>query len=200
MSSLVAATTPSIDFQHEATKGFTSRYVRSKSREMVGHASLCEADRPDIEQYLLLAVWRAIPRFDPAMGAWESFVATVVERRADRILRRRKADRRLENVEVYSLDVLVQDEEGNDVSLASQIGQEHKDVVTGCRSISHVDECDLRHDVNQLMESVPARTRQVCSLLMTLSEREIAEAEGIQRRTVRAHMQRLREKAEAKEF
>lgn len=199
MSQIAASTLPS-DLNHELTQGFAARFIRRKSRQMLGHTGLREADRPDIEQYLLMSLWRAIPKFDASAGDWRAFVATVIERRADRFLKRRRALRRMDGVDVASLDVLVKDQDGVDVPLATQIGQQHREAVTGCQSTSDAERVEMSLDVEWMLESAAPRTRYLCEQLQTASDREVAEQEGINRRTIRKHLRRLRDKYGDKEF
>ena len=183
-----------IDLNHELTEGFAARFIRRKSRQMLEHTGLRESDRPDVEQYLLLAVWKAATSFDPAAGDWEAFVATVVERRADRFLKRRRADKRLNGQELASLDVLVKDQDGVDVPLATQIGAQHREGVTGRFAATDAELFETEHDVNVMLDSAAPRTRQLCSELLHQSERDVAEQHGVARRTVRKHMRRLRDR------
>ena len=199
MSQIAVSSLPS-DLNHELTQGFAARFIRRKSRQMLGHTGLREADRPDIEQYLLMSLWRAIPKFDSSAGDWRAFVATVIERRADRFLKRRRAFRRMDGVEVASLDVLVKDQDGVDVPLATQIGKHHQEAVTGCQSASEAERVEMALDVTLMLESAPPRTRYLCEKLRSASDREVADQEGINRRTVRKHLRRLREKYGDEEF
>lgn len=194
MSQVAVPCPPAIDLDHELTAGFAARFIRRKARQLMGLAALRDADRPDLEQSLLLAVWRAAPHFDPAAGDWESFVATVVERHAAQIvIRRRRAKHRLDGT-VHSLDVLVKDADGVDVPLATQIGPQHREGLTGRYAPSEAERFEAKHDVAVMLDAAPPRTRQLCEQLQFQSEREVAEANQIERRTVRVHLRRLRDK------
>ncbi|RLS53457.1 MAG: sigma-70 family RNA polymerase sigma factor [Planctomycetota bacterium] len=195
MSSVApASTTPAIDINYELTKGFAARCIRLKAKRMMGHTSLKPADREDLCQDLSLAVLQALPNFDPQAGDWESFVSTVIERHAARLLIRRRADKRCIGNDIGSLDVRVQDAEGNDVSLGSQISYESRDSTVGQYGSNGVQAFEAAHDVRVMLESATHRTREICQALAETNEREVMERFGITRRTLRAHLHRLAKK------
>lgn len=56
---------------------------------------------------------------------------------------------------------------------------------------------EATHDVAVMLDAAPPRTRQLCEQLQFQSEREVAEANQIERRTVRVHLRRLRDRFDA---
>ncbi|WP_417849391.1 sigma-70 family RNA polymerase sigma factor [Thalassoglobus sp.] len=183
-----------IDIDHELTKGFTARFIRQKARRMVGHTSLRKSDQPDLEQDFKLAVWNAVPNFDPTVGDWKSFVATVVERQAAMCLRRRRTLKHQQGNDICSLDVLVTDGEGNDVTLASQIGTDRLSAVTGNYGLDELQFTELRIEVEDLLEQLTDEERKLLSELSELPQAEVADLHGIPRRTLRDLRSRLQMK------
>ena len=182
----------SIDLDHEFTKGFAARYIRRKSRQLLGHASLRKSDRADVEQELKLEVWKAIPNFDPAVGDWRSFVATVVERQAAQLLIHRRAEKRNRNNEIESLDIPVTDADGVEVSLASQIGPDHRFSVTGVEHLEDLEHAELRIDVETILAPLTEDQRELLHELAELSQIEVATLRGISRRTLRGLLEQVR--------
>jgi len=182
----------SIDLDHEFTKGFAARYIRRKSRQLLGHASLRKSDRADVEQELKLEVWKAIPNFDPAAGDWRSFVATIVERQAEQLLIHRRAAKRNQNNAIESLDVLVTDADGVEVSLASQIGPDHRFSVTGVQQLDDLEHTELRIDVETILAPLTDDQRELLHELAELSQLDVASLRGISRRTLRGLLEQAR--------
>lgn len=181
-----------IDFDQEFTTGFTARYVRHKSRQLVGHVGLKPDDQPDLEQQLLMEVWRAVPQFDPAAGDWRAFAATVVERKATRLLSRRRAEKRKQESKIESLDVRVADADGVNVSRASQIGSEHRSALTGVHPLDELELTELRIDLETLLGSLTDEERELLDELLDLSQTEVATLHGVSRRTIRGVLERAR--------
>ncbi|MGD9713104.1 MAG: sigma-70 family RNA polymerase sigma factor, partial [Thermomicrobiales bacterium] len=197
MSKVSGTTTPEIDLGHELTKGFAARFIRSKARRMMGHASLESQDREDVEQELMTAVIAAAPGFDSAAGDWESFVATVVERRAGQMLHALKRAKRLQGNKPDSLDVLVEDADGVQVPLATQIRSEHQSAVTGCYSITDQELTEQRLDLQQIIAALPEEERAVVLKLAEQSQSEVASDRGVARRTLRDLLEQARQRISA---
>lgn len=181
-----------IDFHHELTKGFAARFVRSKARRLVGHAGLRSHDRDDLQQELLTAVWQAAATFDPAVGDWESFVATIVERHAGQILIRRNADKRCLGQAVESLDVLVTDGEGFEVPLATQIRRDHQASITGNHTLEGQQQAELRLDLEELLEPLSDDERNLLVELAEASQLAVARKRGVSRRAIRDLLEQVR--------
>jgi len=182
----------SIDYDHEFSKGFTARYVRRKSRQLLGYAGLRKSDQPDIEQELLLEVWRAVPQFDAAAGGWKPFVATVAERKAIQFLDWRRAAKRRQENEIESLDVLVTDADGVEVSLASQMRPEHRSRVTGVYALDDLERTELQMDLETLLGSLSEEERELLSELVDLSQTEVAALRCVSRWTIREMLKQAR--------
>ena len=197
MTQTAVPPTLSINLDHEFSTGFTARYIRRKSRQLLGHASLRKSDRPDVEQELKVEVWKAIPNFDPAAGDWKSFVATVVERQAAQLLIRRRAEKRNVNNEIDSLDVLVTDADGVDVPLATQIGREHRSAVTGVYALDEFEQMEMRLDIETLLERLTETERRLVLELAECTQEEVAQTCGLSRRTVRGIIEQARKRMPA---
>lgn len=194
MTQTAVPQTLSLDLDHEFSKGFTARYIRRKSRQLLGHASLRKSDRADVEQELKMEVWKAIPKFDPVEGNWRAFVATVVERQAEQFLKRRRAEKRNADNEIDSLDLLVTDADGVEVPLATQIGPEHRAAVTGVHVLDEHEQTELRLDVETLLEQLTETERQLVLDLAECTQEEVAQNRGLSRRTIRGILDQVRDR------
>jgi RNA polymerase sigma factor (sigma-70 family) len=70
------------------------RRIRQKAKRLVGKAGLRPADREDLEQELALRVWRGLQNFQPGAGRPGTFVAMVLDRAANSLLRLRSSSKR----------------------------------------------------------------------------------------------------------
>lgn len=183
----------SIDLQHELTEGFAGRYIRHKARRLMGHGGLKNADIRDIEQHLALAVFRAAPNYTPGKGHhWHAFVATVVERRADQLLKKCNRKMRRPQRSTTSLNELVDGPEGEE-TLANLLGDEHRDALTGRFNSPHDEQTAIVTDVRENLNTLSDYLQRVCRLLSEKSQREVAAELGISRRRLRERIQQIRE-------
>lgn len=183
-----------MDLDRELANGEAARIIRRKARRMVGHQRLTSDDQPDIEQELMIAVFEAYPKFDPTVAEWPAFVSTVVERRAGKILRRRKARRRKPDQQPTSLSENVLDGDGDLVPLSTQLGDENREAMTGCFTANEQDLVDLRVDVDEFLAELPADLRELCQRLKRQSICEIARETGTPRRTLRDKVLQLKQR------
>ncbi|MFQ5733102.1 MAG: hypothetical protein ACE5KM_14265 [Planctomycetaceae bacterium] len=187
------------DLQHELTEGFAGRYIRRKARQLMGHGGLKDADVRDIEQHLALAVFRASPDYVPANGHWRAFVATVVERRADQLVKKRNRKIRRAQHATTSLHDRVDGPDGED-TLSDLLREEHREALTGRYAPSHVELIDTVSDVRHVSATLPEYLQRVCRLLSEKSQREVAEELGISRRRLRERIEEIRAHFEAHGF
>lgn len=194
MTQVAVPSRPTLDLNHELIQGFVARLIRSKARRLIGHASLRPQDQDDIRQELSAAVWQAAPGFDPAVGDWESFVATVVERTAAQILISRRAEKRQRGHAAESLDVLVTDADGIQVPLATQVRRDHQSAITRSFPLDEHEQAELRLDLETLLAPLPESERAVLCELAEQSQSEVARGRGVARRTIRCVLERARER------
>ncbi|QDU39699.1 hypothetical protein Mal4_40450 [Maioricimonas rarisocia] len=180
-----------IDVDHELTRGTAARIIRAKARRLVGHGQFRSDDIPDIQQSLTLAVLKAIDRFDRDVADWAAFISTIVERRAAKLLDRRRSRTREHRYHVTSLSSLVPDEDGNQVPLGTQIGDEHREALTGTVPACPIAEAEVVQSVRLAMRELSPEQQQLCRELSESTLTEVARARGIPRRTLRGHVQKI---------
>jgi RNA polymerase sigma-70 factor (ECF subfamily) len=182
-----------IDLAQELANGFTATAIRRKAKRLVGHGRFTEADRPDIEHELKIAVFMAFDQFDPQVGHWNVFMTTVVERAAGKLLAQRKAEKREHTHNVASLSALVEDFDGELVPLSTQIGEEHREPMTGRVRRSDEESVDMAVDVDFELARLPPELRDLCESLKEKSVAEISRELGIPRSTLRDRICEIRE-------
>lgn len=167
---------------------WVARMVRKAVRGLLRAPEFSAADREDLEQELTLEVLRQLPRFDPARGRRESFLARVVESRARTLLRRRRAPCR-DWRRRASLDDLVKDGDGRRVELWRTLDA---DACRARRGLGDDDRLDLRIDVAAAVASLPPELRSLCAALARGSARDAARVSGAPRGAVRGKVARIR--------
>ena len=180
------------DLDHELTRGFTARYARKKANSLIGLGEVTANDFEDMLQEFLLAVAVAVEDFDEERGHWRSFAATIIERRAAHLVRDRHNPRRTSGVPALSLEMLVADEDGVQVPLGNRIGDGEREAMTGRYAADLFSLVDLHEDVGALLETLPEELLELCRMLLTRSQREVADELGLTRRALRHRLDQIR--------
>ncbi len=167
------------------------RIIRRKARQFVTRIGLARQEQEDLEQELTRRLLMSLPAFDPGQGHWNVFVTTVVERSAEKLLRRHRAEKR-DCRRVCSLDALVEADDdpaglGDTVRPREQVARR----ANGSRDPQEL--AALALDVAEVLARLPAPLREVAELLMTLSVSEAARALGVPRTTLVRWVERLRQ-------
>ena len=68
------------DWDQEFTKGFAGRLIRRKVEQVRKKLYLNRQDAEDLEQDLLLEIWRRSGNYDATRGSWEAFTTEVTKR------------------------------------------------------------------------------------------------------------------------
>lgn len=184
-------TTQPIDLEFELTQGSASRIIRAKARRLIGHGRLTTSDLDDLRQQLTLALIMAVDKFDPKIAEWEAFVSTIIERSADKLLIKRKAKRREHRHHVTSLSSLVEDEDGQQVALGTQLQELHRESMTGRYGSSEHEHVEIRDEACMLMEQMSEETLRLCESLETQSLTQASQTLDICKKTARKRLNQV---------
>jgi len=182
-----------IDIDHELTKGFASRVIALKAKQLIGRAGFKKADRKDLEQEMKLRIWQRLSSFDPDKSHWNAFVVTVVERHAATILQRARRHKRFNGETPISLSELSEDHDGELVELGDLVGIEHLENTTGRWVDRFENQADLKISVDELLPALPKKLRRLCELLETCNVQESAARMGVHRTTAFRMLREVRE-------
>lgn len=188
-------TTPTdheIDIDHELTRGFAARLIRTKAKQLVGKAGFTRSDVPDLEQEMKVRIWTRFSQFDAEKAHWNAFVTTVVERHVATILEAARRSKR--DGATVSLSELVEDDDHELVELADIIGPEDRESLTGRFVDTDENLADLRMEVADFLESLPGDLRRLCELLKTHSVAGAARRLKIPRTTASSMVTHLRQR------
>jgi RNA polymerase sigma-70 factor (ECF subfamily) len=176
------------------TDKFATRLIRRTAKELVGGGVFPQSDLEDVIQELQLALIAQAANFDPNRARWSTFVKNVIERSAISLRRRQNAQCRQPASEVSSLNVLIEDGEGQLVELGATVSEEEHRTSVGQGFISHTDEVRAAIDVQGVLESLPEDLQDICQRLKSKSPNEVARDLGISRPTMHRRVKVLQER------
>ena len=119
----------------------------------------------------------------------------MVEREVAKILRFQQAEKR-DYRRIRSLNVIVPSSDGL-VELGATIGTDEYDARRGAATPDRNRQVDLEHDVQAVLDSLPAELRDLAEQLKRKSLSQIAREMDVPRYRLRCQLQELREKFEA---
>jgi RNA polymerase sigma factor (sigma-70 family) len=158
---------------------FTSRFIRSKVRQLIGRARFQEADRHDLLQEFALNLLQRRKHFNPDTATWQAFVVVICENCYATILEHRRAEMRSHEREAGSLNRPITDAEGNRAEFSSAIPDSQQARRTGQYRRSHEEVWDLAHDLADVVSQMPPTMRKVVELVMRSSKAAAARELGI---------------------
>ena len=188
------ASRPEIDLAQEMEYGFAHKFIRHKTRQLVGRAGLTRSDREELDQELKLRLIERFPQFDPQKADWKSFVTTVIERQVATMLQARSRLKRSGAETIVSLSEESSDDEGLATELADQVTLEHAQAVSREFDRSLHEHAEVEHDLAVVLSQLPPEERHVCELLQQVSLSEAARQLNVPRTTLYATVARLRER------
>jgi RNA polymerase sigma-70 factor (ECF subfamily) len=165
--------------------------ARHHAGRAVGRAGLTRSDRDDLEQEALFELVRRVRQFDAARGPRDSFVIHVARHAAARVIEQRTAARRCWRRCRASLQDEIETQNGT-VALADTVADDdHARRTRGAR-LNGPERDDLRLDVQDVVDRLPAQLRGVCDLLMKHGSTDAAKALGVPRGTFHDMVRRVR--------
>jgi RNA polymerase sigma-70 factor (ECF subfamily) len=142
------------------------RLAAVRAAAMVSLCGLPQNSRPDLEQEVLLELWRKRTAYDPARGSWRTFAEPVVANRLVSLTR--------------SLN-------------SAKSGHRREEPLETARSLTAPRERhDLRIEVWRVLDRVAPFDRTVALCLIAHSATETARKLGVSRATVYRAIERLR--------
>lgn len=172
-SAVSTAPTPNPDWIDAYALERVEHQVARLSREL----RLCQADKDDVRQDLLLDLWTAGRRFNPAIASKRTFVCRVLVRAAARVRRDLRSKRSAAAPERLAL---------------SQIKRHGRDRAVGVARRDFTRDLHLAIDVGAGVTSLGRDQRLLVERLKSQTPAEIAAGAGFHRSTVYRHIDALR--------
>jgi RNA polymerase sigma-70 factor, ECF subfamily len=147
----------------ESAHPLALRSAQSRSRTAVARGAVPESEREDLEQEALVAVWRALPRYNPSRASLRTFVERVVATRLASFMRARRCRPVLEPLDDYQ-----------------PVG------------LDGIPALEFRTDFQSVSASLAERDRRLAALLVDHSPTEASRALRLSRSTVYEGIGRIR--------
>lgn len=180
--------------RYDGLDPFAVRLAKKVARRLVGQFGLELTDRPDLEQVLVLAVWKGLPRHEPGRGSREAFITRIIRNQARKIIAGQKAGCRDYRLLSWSLDDPLEPEPGRlPVERRETFdATEYLRITRGAPA--EPDRMALAHDLAEACRKLPIDLRDLFDLLDSgLSDVEIAGRLEISRSTFYERRKRLGE-------
>jgi len=172
--------------------------VHYKARKLVGTAGFREDDVEDIKQDLIVDLLERLPKLDPAVAKYETFVTRVVERKLCNMIRDRTTEVRDFRREQCSLNEDIDVGEDEPRQRVVTISQDDVDLRTGKHSRPEEERRDLQLDLAEAIASLPVELRKAAEMLMAMPITDVARELGVPRSTFYDnHLARIRQAFEA---
>ena len=178
----------------DVTDTFVTHYVRRTANALVEEGTFPRSDLEDVSQELQLALLEQIDNFDPAKSRWSTFAKNVIRMSAISLRRRQRAQCRQGHCELSSLNVTVEDGDGDVVELGATVSEEEHRTGSGQDFISHTDQADQASDLQQVLATVPEDLREIAERLQFHTPTEVRRELGISRTTMQRRLAALRER------
>lgn len=177
---------------------FARRHIHYKAKQLIGREGFTRSDVEDLEQELAVDLLGRLRRFDPNRASRETFTVHVVRHRIATIIRDRKAGIRDYRREECSLNQTVRDENGALMERGGLVDEQAVHVGRTDR-----ERCELRSDMEAILNGMSEEDRDLCVHLMKHSPSEVAQQTGISRPTIYERLEKfapLFEKGELRDY
>ena len=156
--------------------------IRYQARQLARSRAFRQTDIEDLEQDLMLDLFRRLPAFDPSRASKNTFIARVAENYAASLIKAAMAEKRGRHIEHENLQAMVSDEAENRLELGDTIPTENGLWDTGARGWEEAIE--LRHDLARAIRRLPPRLVSLCGCLATGTVTEVARDTGMSRPSI----------------
>lgn len=167
--------------------------VKHKARRLVGIAGFVEADREDLEQELVIALLRAMPRFDASRASARTFLNRVANNCAAKLLQRQTAAKRDFRRIVQPTKVARETADTNDITGRSDVDRSSCTEVIGQWAVRAGSEPDLPVDLERAVNRLPASHSSLCSALADQGPTVAAQSIAISRSTAYRWIAQIRD-------
>lgn len=155
------------------THPFTINFIQIKAGQLCRRSDFSRSDSEELQQGMLLYLWKKAHLFDPARGNIEAFVTNALTSWVGMELRRRARFKRRCDYQAVSVERTTIECDGDMDTLQSVIREADLQRRTQQSGLSSIDMIDLREAIAQGMSRLSARER---ALLLHVAEHGVASA------------------------
>ena len=167
------------------------KYIRLKCRA-AGHLCGPAMDADDFAQELALDWIRRVRDFDPTRSTLRTFTVRIVRNRIATLIQAQRAALRDYRRCPYSLQVPVQNLDGESVEFADTISTDRYEAILGRSSRAIAEQLELQMDVARVISLLSVEDAKLGDLLMYSNGTEAAKRLGVSRSTLCRRILRLR--------
>ncbi len=179
--------------RYDGIDKYAVRLIKRKSKQLVGQTGFTQSDREDLEQDLIFDLLCHLPKYDPERAKKNTFINCVVEHRIANIIKSRKVGKRDYRLLAYSLNEIVEDEDGNRTEHIANINQNEYFIKTGKLSSPLEELGELSLDIEKAIADLPQDFSILCRSLQEETVSEISRNMGITRGTIYRSIKKIRE-------
>lgn len=165
-------------------EGYARDVIRHKAWQLIGKYGYTRDDYDDLKQDLMLDLLRRIGKYDPDRAALSTFVSRIVDRKISNLIRHRRQEKRDYRRQVCPLDAQVEDQDGESRGLDEIVSQDAYDDEVGRHDLPEAVRSDLKLDISQALDELPAELLDLAHRLQTKTMAEIARELGVPRSTL----------------
>jgi len=176
--------------RYDGVASYAVTKIRYQARQLARSRPFHPSDIEDLEQELMLDLFRRLPAFDPSRASRNTFIARLVENRAASLIKAARAEKRGPDIEHESLQAVVFEGTEGRIALGDTISAEQGLWVTGGRGWDET--IALRHDLARAIRRLPPRLAILCARLATDTVTEVSRDTGMSRPSVYDAIARVR--------
>jgi len=176
--------------RYDGVESYAVTKIRYQARQLARSRPFHPSDIEDLEQELMLDLFRRLPAFDPTRASRNTFTDRLIENRAASLIKAARARKRGPDIKHESLQAVVSDETGGRLELGDTIPAENGLWAAGDRGWDEAIE--LRHDLARAIRRLPPRLASLCARLATDTVTEVSRDTGMSRPSVYDAIARVR--------
>ncbi len=178
------------------THAFTIDFIRIKARQLCRRSDVSRSDHDEMQQEMLLYLWKKAHLFDPSRGNIEAFVTTAINSWVGMQLRRMERLKRRGEAAALSLERTSIENEGDVTSLGSVLTGADRDRRTGATSPDPVESHDLQDALDHALGHLTTRERALLAYVADHGVSAAARKQSVSRRQIYNALTRMRSRFE----
>lgn len=168
--------------RYDGVDAYAVTKIRYQAHQLARSRAFHLSDIEDLEQELMLDLFRRLPAFDPSRASRNTFIARVVENCAASLIQTAMAEKRGTEVVHESLQTGASDVEGDWLELGDTIPADNGLWDGGDRGWDEAIE--FRHDLERVLRRLPPCLVAVCGRLAVHTVTEISRTTGMSRPSI----------------
>ena len=183
--------------KYEGIDEYAVKLIRYKARQLIRRSGFVTADCHDLEQDMMLDLWRRLPRYDPSRAGRNTFIARVVEHRVATLIEAQEAGLRDFRKRAFSMDSELPPDLDEPDPVLGRFPAPLPDQTaylqqTRARARAEDERGNLRLDLEAVLEALPPELRELCCRLLNQTVAEVSRETGIPRTTLYGAIHKVR--------